>query len=223
MALWSLTRRSRPRLHVHLAVTAPGVSVVRAAQWLMVLVSVVSLGLASWWWWESRALERVAEQYELAVERATMFGQQLADQMKRDGLTLSAQQIATVKREVAFANQLAEKRSFSWARLLLDLEDAVPPRVSINSVRLNFSESTVALHGVSLTLQDLNTLVTRLQTHPAFRRAALQDHRMQQTPERTTPRTTVRSQAEGMSGEAGAAVVFNLTAVYRPTVEEDGT
>ena len=49
-----------------------------------------------------------------------------AERMTRERLTLSADQIATITRDVRFVNQLAEKRAFSWSRLLADLETTIP-------------------------------------------------------------------------------------------------
>lgn len=213
---WPFTRRppvltpGRPvhpaRLHV--AVTSRGIALVRALQRMMAVVIMGSLAAAGWCWWKSQSLEDTAVRYETASARTQELNRQFAEHMKRDGLTLSTQQITTVKREVAFANQLADKRAFSWARLLSDLGDVVPPRVSISSVRLNFQDSTVALHGTTLTLQDLNTLVDKLQNHGAFRKAALSDHRVQE------PQDGKGGRPQGVAPEG---VEFNLTVVYRPT------
>lgn len=204
-----------PRLH--LASTAPGVVVVRGIQVAMVLGILGVWGLAGWWWWESQGLEEQAAHYETAATRTESLNAQFAGQLKRDGLTLTAEQIATVSREVAFANQLSQKRMFSWAQLLSDLEGAVPAHILIQSVALNFQDSTVTLQGVAKSLKDLNGLVERMQTHRAFHTAVLRNHQMKQATagknsklgELGLPKT---------EGSPGGNVDFNMTVIYRPAL-----
>ncbi|MEW6246279.1 MAG: PilN domain-containing protein [Nitrospirota bacterium] len=179
----------------------------KGLQDVLAVVILGSLTTAGWWWWESRTIEEAAVRYETAAERTKELNRRFAERMQQDRLTLSPQQIAKITREVTFANQLADKRAFSWARLLSDLEEALPPRVSVSSVRLNFQESTVALHGTAPTLRDLTALVDRLQSHGAFRNATLADHHVQKKREGSTGHART-------SGSEG--VEFNLTVVYRP-------
>ena len=82
-------------------------------------------------------------------------------------------------REVAFANQVAMKRTFSWTRFLGDLEEAVPPRVAINSIRVDSTDTMITLNGSAASLQALTVFIIGLEDHRAFAHALLQQHRMQ--------------------------------------------
>jgi len=185
----------------------------------MVLLIVGSLGVAFWCWRESRPLDEKAARYELSTARVQELNRQFADQMVRDGLTLTAEQMTTLVREVKFANQLAENRVFSWTRLLSDLEEAVPPRVSISTVTLNFKESTIQLNGAVRALPDLTALVHSLESHAKFRKVVLSQHRVQTPPGGTTGAsqpggtdTTVKT----IGKESARQVEFSLTVAYHP-------
>lgn len=207
---------SLPLPRLHLAVTAPGVVLVRGIQVGMMLGILGAWGLIGWWW-ESQRLEEQTEHYETATARIESLNVQFADELKRDGLTLTAEQIATVKGEVAFANQLSQKRTFSWAQLLSDLEDTVPPHISIQSVALTFLDSTVTLQGVARTLKDLNAFVEHMQTHRAFQKAVLKNHQMKQVTERKNSKLGEFYLVQ-VDGSPGRNVDFNMTVIYRPTL-----
>ena len=186
----------------------------------MVLLIFGSFGVAFWCWRESQPLEENAVRYELSTARVQELNRQFADQMVRDGLTLTTEQMTTLVREVKFANQLAENRVFSWTGLLSDLEEAVPPRVSISSVTLNFKESTILLNGAVRALPDLTALVNSLESHSKFRKVVLSQHRVHAPP---SGGATAASQPSGtdatnkMIGKEGSRQVdFSLTVAYHP-------
>ena len=192
----------------------------RVAQWGMLLLVLGSLGVAFWCWRESQPLEEKAARYELSTARVQELNRLFADQMVRDGLTLTAEEMTALVRDVKFANQLAENRVFSWTRLLSDLEEAVPPRVSISSVTLNFKESTILLNGAVRTLPDLAAIVNSLESHSKFRKVVLSQHRVQASP---TSGPTEASQPGGADAtkktiekEGSRQVHFSLTVAYHP-------
>ena len=96
-------------------------------------------------------------------------------------LTLTDEQINAVRNEVGFMNKLMEKRDFSWTKMLHNLEGGMPPHVSINSVRLNFQDSTIRLQGSVKTIQDRDTLATKLNETDTFSRVDLTEHTIQRT------------------------------------------
>lgn len=207
--------------HLHLSLATPGVALARVVQWGMVLLIFGSLGVAVWCWQESQPLDENAARYELSTARVQELNRQFADQMVRDGLTLTAEEMTELVRDVKFANQLAENRVFSWTRLLSDLEVAVPPRVSISTVTLNFKESTILLNGAVRTLPDLAALVNSLESHDQFRKVVLSNHRVQAPP---TGGSTGASQPGGADAtnktigqEGPRQVIFSLTVAYHPT------
>ena len=194
-----------PQLSVSLA--GQGFGLLRAAQWVLTLFIVGSLGAAAWMWWDSRTLVEAAAKHEQAAERVRETSRQFLAQASRAGLDLSDGRIQTLGREVAFANQLLEKRAFSWTRFLTELEDGVPPHISISSVTLSFKDSTITLNGTALTLKDVTTLVNNLENHQAFHDVVLSQHRFKES-------------AEGKAAGHNTAgtVEFTLTVVYRSTL-----
>ena len=202
-----------PRLR--LAITPSIVWPLRALQGSLIGLMLCSVGLIGWWWQESRDLDAIAERYETATVRTDQLNRQFDAQLAREGLTLPDDQIALVKGKIAFANLLSGKRAFSWTRLLSDLEETVPANVSIGSVRLDFSQSNIAVNGVARTLQDVNVFIQTLQTHRAFEKAVLARHEVRKGREEGV----VTLLSEGGMGIPGQGIVeFTLAVGYRGTV-----
>jgi hypothetical protein len=161
---------------LRLAVSPPIVSTLRVVQWSLIGLTVLSVWLIGWWWQETQEDDAVAEHYETAALRTVTLNRQFEAQLAREGLTLPGDQIAMVQGKIAFANLLSEKRSFSWTRLLSELEETVPANVSIGSVKLDFQQSNIVVDGLARSLQDVNVFVQTLQTHRAFQKAVLAKH-----------------------------------------------
>ncbi|MGH7167365.1 MAG: PilN domain-containing protein, partial [Nitrospiraceae bacterium] len=153
----------------------------RAAQWIMALLIAGALSLAAWSWWHSRTLEADAAQYEVAAERVEEMNRHFVKEAARAGVDLADERLKALPREVAFTNQLLEQRAFSWTRFLNDLEEAVPPSVSIGSITVNFKDSLIALNGTARSLKDLTGLVNGLEGHAAFRNVVLSQHTFRET------------------------------------------
>lgn len=152
---------------------------VRVVQWIqraLVLSSIVAFAVVGWWAWDSRAVDETAAAYERSVERMEQAMKRFVEQMQQDRLVFSQEQVAMIREQVAFANQLSEKRSFSWTKLLSDLEATLPPHVALVNIKLDFQESAIVLEGTALRLQDVNTFITQLHAHRAFRHAVLDRH-----------------------------------------------
>jgi len=167
-----------PRLHLQL--TSSWLHRVRLGQWGLSVLAVAAAGLAVWAWWASLDLTEEARRYEVATERVQRSAQQLVADSKKIGLELSDKQTGVLEREASFANQLLEKRAFSWTRFLGDLESALPPRISIGSVALNFKDLTITLNGAARTFKDLTAFVDGLERHPAFSNVVLSNHRIKE-------------------------------------------
>ncbi len=193
-------------------------SEVRVAWWCQWSLFAVLLGLlilAGWWKVDSQSLEETAERYDAAARRAMSLNESFAAQMKRDGFLLTPDQISAARIDVGFANQLTEKRTFSWTRLLSDLEEAVPSKVSIASIKLNLQESAVVLEGMAQRLQDLNQFVHQLQQHRAFRQAVLSKHEVRHETAGTVGHGVSQSVTDG-EAPPRQVVEYSLTVVYRP-------
>ena len=204
---WSPTGpASLPTLH--LSLTATGFSLLGAAQWGLTFVIAGSATAALWFLWDSRMIAEQAAQRARAAERVQETSRQFVQQAAQAGMNLSDARAKELGHQVAFVNRLTEQRAFSWTRFLSDLEEAVPPHISISTVGLDFKDTVITLNGTALTLKDLTTLVNKLETHAAFRNVVLSQHRFLEpggrgesnTPGKDEPRT----------------VEFTMTVTYRP-------
>jgi|LNFM01.1.fsa_nt_gb Tfp pilus assembly protein PilN len=219
---WRLERQlpssSRPAFTpVHIPFESSEIGMVRWIQRSLMLWVMATVGLAGWWVWDSHTLEETAGQYEQAAGRSEAGNRAFKQKMDAEGLSRSAEQLEMLQADVAFANQLAEKRRFSWTRLLSDLEEAVPAQVSITSIKPKFDESIVVLEGVAEHLHDLDRFVQQLQHHRAFRQAVLGKHEM---------RGDAASSHGGLARAVShvderpdpRAVEYSLTVSYRPAL-----
>ena len=198
---------------MHLSFQSPAIAVVRGMQWALSLIALTSLGFAVSFMLESRSLDEQSDYYEHALTRQHRVTQLLTEDMARAGLTLTDEQINAVRKEIAFANQLTEKRDFSWTEMLHNIEQGMPPHVSINSVRLNFQDSTIRLQGTVKTIQDLDALATKLNEAGTFSRVGLTEHTIQ------TNAIPARRSIEGVEADqserrAANAIDFTLTVTY---------
>ena len=197
----------------------PAVPLLRAAQAGLIGLILLCVGVSVWWWDESWTLNETAERFETRAARTDTLNRQFEASLKRERLTLPGDQIALIQGKIAFANQLTEKRAFSWTRLLSELEETVPAQVSVGSVKLDFHQSRILLDGIAASLQDVNTFVRALQRHQAFHGAVLVKHE-----ERKRQQGTSVDQASG--GESignGARIEFSLAIEYRAALlNEEG-
>jgi len=136
--------------------------------------------LACLWiaWTVALAGTRLAELREMQARLDQVLEQdrQLVAGARQEGIDLSAQSLQALPSEVSLANELLAKRGFSWTRFLSGLEEAIPQRVSIKSVRLDFLVGTVHLTGAASTVEDITALTVKLQNHPVFRDPVLGQH-----------------------------------------------
>ncbi|MGZ8405923.1 MAG: PilN domain-containing protein [Nitrospira sp.] len=99
---------------------------------------------------------------------------------QREGIDLSAEALKRLPSEVELANQLLEKRTFSWTKFLTELEQAIPPRLALSSVRLDQAGTTVRLTGTAAALEDITAFTVGLQDHATFKDPILAQHRVGQ-------------------------------------------
>lgn len=195
-------------------VAGRGVAFGRALHASMLVITVLA-SMLSWWWWEdARAIEDQAERLAVATVRTESLMAELKAQMTRDALMMSPEEMARIRTDVGFLNQLAEKRAFSWVQLLSDLEATVPLPIAISSVKVNFQESTVALNGAAHDLASLNMFVMNLQKHEAFRKAALVNHHVHED------ETTQNGHQPRGARKSEGDIQFTLSAQYR--LQRDG-
>src|SRR5438132_5510165 len=144
----------------------------------LVLVSLLLVGLIVGNVQEARAIRAQAMDVEQALARVQEQDRQVQLRGQMEGVDLSDTAMGRLTAQVVFANDLIAKRAFSWTRFLSDLEATVPPRVSINSIRLDFKDAAIAIAGSALSLKDLTTFIISLEDHRAFKDATLLQHRV---------------------------------------------
>ena len=111
------------------------------------------------------------------LERVRQEDGALLGEASRDGLDLSDGVLQLLPTEVAFANQLLAKRMFSWTKFLTGLEQAIPPRVALTSVRLDAGGTVVHMTGAAVSLEDITAFTVGLKENPSFKDPVLAQHR----------------------------------------------
>jgi Tfp pilus assembly protein PilN len=153
--------------------------------------------------WEAAHIVLVtweAREIQAALARVQAQDKQVVDEARAKGVDLSDQMMLQLPNEVALANQIIEKRSFSWTRFLSELEQAIPSHVAISSIRLDPGSLVIHLTGTAVGLEDVTTFTVALQDHPTFKNPVLGQHR-----------------------DAGNGMVeFDLTLHYRLPKPQDG-
>lgn len=197
-----------PRLS--LSVMTPGWNGLRAAQIGLWLLLVAAVAFSLWIGADSLALQDEALRHEQAAERLRTDTKTFLAKAREAGFTLTEERAKLLPRDVAFANQLLEKRAFSWTRFLSDLESTVPTRASISSVSLSFSGTTITVSGTALTLKDVTGFVEDLERHPAFEKVVLTEHHT----EELRPKDAKGS--HGALAPGTPVVLFTLTVTYSP-------
>jgi type IV pilus assembly protein PilN len=150
-----------------------------ALRLVLMLLSLTFIGLLAWDLQRLQDVQAMTGRAEQALVRAAEQDSRVQVEGRAEGLDLSDAALQRLPRDVAFANQLIAKRAFSWTNFLGDLEKAIPPGVSINSIRLDPKESIIALTGSAASLKDLTTLIISLEDHAAFHDAVLLQYRVQ--------------------------------------------
>lgn len=170
-----LLSRSRDQFDLNLSsryrpATAPLRTLLVASCGILVAGIVWSFGQAILVYQEVRSI--AAE-----LDRARQQDAQLIVEAQEEGIDLSEGALQRLSAEVDLANQLLEKRTFSWTKFLTGLEQALPPRLALSSVRLDAGGTVLHLTGTAMSLEDITALMVGLQDHPTFKDPVLAQHR----------------------------------------------
>jgi len=124
----------------------------------------------------------VAHQQSRAVQaerdHARQQDEQLLAEARAEGIDLSEAALQRLPFAVNLANELLEKRTFSWTKFLSGLEQAIPQRLALTSIRLDPGGSLVHLTGSAMSLEDVTAFTVGLQDHPRFKDPVLAQHRV---------------------------------------------
>lgn len=173
---------SAMRFTINLASARPGVE--GALRLGLSLAALVLLGLAAaqavaW----QRGVRRLGE-LEAGIRRVETAASRLTIRPGTPGLAglAGATLEAPIEAKVATINGLIARKAFSWTGFLTDLEEAVPPRISIHRITPRWQEgrpeNLVDLAGEAASLQDLAALIMALEQAPQFGEAFLTHQRM---------------------------------------------
>jgi len=171
-----LLGRSGDEFHINLSSRyRSGLAPIRAVLVMgcvfLVLGIVWSLGQAGVGYREARTIS--AE-----LDRIRQQDTQLIAEARQEGIDLSEGVLQRLPAEVDLANQLIEKRAFSWTKFLTGLEQAIPPRLVLSNVRLEQGGTMVHLLGSAVNLEDITAFTLGLQDHPTFKDPVLAQHRV---------------------------------------------
>jgi Fimbrial assembly protein (PilN) len=146
----------------------------------MVLVGTCILLLSAIFWSVAQTVSGYQEAWSIAteLERVREQDRQLVAEARNEGIDLSAEALQRLPAEVELANQLLEKRMFSWTNFLAGLEQAIPPQLALSSIRLESGGTVVHLTGTAMNLESITALTVGLQDHPTFKDPVLGQHRV---------------------------------------------
>lgn len=189
------------RLNINLA-TKPYLDVRRILlRWgglvlALAVLTVALVGMAASRWHEAREMDG-----KIAVLRSEIAA--LDKQQSSAVAMLNAPQNTAVVDTSKFLNGLIARKSFSWTRVFMQLEEIMPPRLHVQSIspELQPKTNTMLVHlAVAGTSRDAAVeLVKRLEQSPSFREARISEE------------SAVKQEKNSTD-----TVAFKLTAVYVP-------
>ena len=132
----------------------------------------------AWSVWQGVLVDEETRVIEAELERVRQLDQRVMVEAQKEGVDLSDAALKQLSAEVALANQLLARRTFSWTTFLSELEQVTPPRLALTSVRLDQSSKTVQLTGTAVSLEDITAFTAGLQDHVTFKDPVLAQHRV---------------------------------------------
>ena len=138
-------------------------------QGIFIIASLLLVLLAVWNFLNYRAVPQEADRVASSLKRVQEQSAQLASKLQVNGKALTPDQITAVSKEVAFANELLQRKTFFWSSLLSDIEGVIPDNIALARIQLDFKEQRVMLTGSAVSLKDLTQFIIRLEDSPAFK------------------------------------------------------
>jgi Tfp pilus assembly protein PilN len=132
----------------------------------------------AWSTWQGVLIYEESRIIENELERVRQLDRQVMAEARNEGIDLSEGALRRLSSEVDLANQLLEKRTFSWTTFLTELEQTIPPRLALTSIRLDQAGKTVQLTGTAMNLEEITAFTVGLQNHATFKNPVLAQHRV---------------------------------------------
>src|SRR5262249_19934294 len=93
------------------------------------------------------------------------------------GKAMTPEQAASLSKDIAFANELLQRKTFYWSSLLSDIETVIPSNISLSRIQLNFKEQRVMMSGFAVSLKELTQFIIRLEDSSAFEDVFLENQK----------------------------------------------
>lgn len=146
---------------------------------LLLIGSCVLLVIGICWdVWQALLTYQESLTIQTELNRVRQQDLDLIEEARHEGIDLSEEALKKLPVEVKLANQLLEQRTFSWTKFLTELEQAIPPHLTLSSVRLDQAGTMVRLTGTAATLEDITAFTVGLQGHAIFQDPVLAQHRI---------------------------------------------
>ncbi len=132
----------------------------------------------AWNIWQGVLIYEETRVIEAELERVRQLDHVTLAEARNEGIDLSEDALKQLSSEVDLANQLLAKRTFSWTTFLTELEQTIPSRLALTSVRLDQTGKTVQLTGTAMSLEDITAFTVGLHNHATFKDPVLAQHRV---------------------------------------------
>jgi Tfp pilus assembly protein PilN len=139
--------------------------------WTMALAAVVVVATllnVSWMIRYSRSDTELAQQ----AARDETLAQERRDAAAALRASVDTGQVTAASSEARLANELIDRRTFSWTALFNTFEDTLPPQVRVTSVRPtigNDRQVTLAISVIARGVDDVDQFLERLESTERFR------------------------------------------------------
>lgn len=146
-------------------------------QAILIVASLILVLLAVWNFLSYRTTLQEFNRVAGSLRRMQEQAIQLESKLQASGKALTPDQITALSKEISFANELLQRKTFFWTILLSDIEGVIPPNISLSRIQLNFKEQRVMLNGSAASLKDLTQFIIRLEDSPAFEDVFLENQK----------------------------------------------
>ena len=134
-------------------------------------VALVALGLTTFNAAEVWRLQSQNRELGQAVARNEQQARELRDKARVTRQALNREELAAIELKAREANQLIDRRAFSWTELLNQFQATLPPDVRIGAVQPQIDSDgrmLVAVTVVSRKLEDLDAFIDALEATGSF-------------------------------------------------------
>lgn len=112
---------------------------------------------------------KVSDAYQRKLQAMKGSLSQLEEALAHQGSLPPEDKVKVLVERVDFYNRLLEASSFSWIGLLYELEDSLPPGISLSEIQPDFSTSKVSLKGTAQSFESIHNFLGALEGKEAFK------------------------------------------------------